>query len=455
MAIVEWRLHAFQCERDAKQMMRSLFTVCAASYLLIYAFEGAIRYGLYNAGLDNTILLRDGLVIVPLALLFVCQAFQVRIHPAFYAFACIVALHGTIAILNLRTTVPAIYGAKLLINMLFGFIAARQLTLPGRTLLGLFTLIWLFSVGGVILDKFVYTFPWMGLKTYIGGIRVDVSRGWDIDSGFEKRAAGFSRSSISAAMLLPTLALVIAPRVRSWLIRAAILAVTAAAVVFTTQKGALVAIAVVGMILCAPAWSRYSLLCATCLVFALTDLALPLVTGGLLVADNGGVFSLSSFTLRIVRTWPDAWEWILHHEVFPLGVGLGGIGGAQRFYAANFFNPSDNLFLFLYANFGLMGIVYLAWASSIGLGLPRENRAAGIAPLAVLAFNLAYGAALSMLEDQVSALFIGAATGMLWQLRSTTIARRWSDSYRGTPFRLPDGVPPLAAASTDRVVHAR
>ena len=55
----------------------------------------------------------------------------------------------------------------------------------------------------MVLDKFVYTFPWMGLETHIGGIQVDVSRGWDIDSGFEKRAAGFTRSSISAAMLLP------------------------------------------------------------------------------------------------------------------------------------------------------------------------------------------------------------------------------------------------------------
>jgi hypothetical protein len=42
-----------------------------------------------------------------------------------------------------------------------------------------------------VLDKFVYTFPWMGLATNIGGIQVDVSRGWDIDGGFEKRAAGF------------------------------------------------------------------------------------------------------------------------------------------------------------------------------------------------------------------------------------------------------------------------
>jgi hypothetical protein len=411
--------------------MQFLFTLSAASYLTIYAFEGAIRYGLYSVGADDAILLRDVLIMAPLAVLLVAQAFRLHVHPAFGVLAGIVALHGVVAMLNLKTALPAVYGVKLLINVLFGFVAARQLTQPGRRVLMLFALVWLISVVGVALDKFVYTFPWMGLETHIGGIQVDVSRGWDIDSGFDKRAAGFSRASISAAMLLPTLALVLAPRVRSWLIRAMMLALTVGAVVLTTQKGAVIAVAVVGLIFCAPAWSRYRLLCAACLGFALIDVALPLVTAGLLMPDDGGVFSFSSFAMRIGLTWPDAWAWIRDHEVFPFGVGLGGIGGAQRFYAPDLFNPADNLFVFLYANFGVLGLVYLAWASCQGLRLPRPARPAAIAPLAVLAFNLGYGAALSMLEDQVSALFLGASVGMLWQLHQQSRQGCWGEPYRG------------------------
>ncbi len=90
--------------------MQALFTVSATVYLLIYAFEGALRYGLYNVGLDNAILLRDGLLTVPLAVLLVTQAFRLRVHPAFFVFAGIIALHGTIATLNLHSTLPAIYG---------------------------------------------------------------------------------------------------------------------------------------------------------------------------------------------------------------------------------------------------------------------------------------------------------------------------------------------------------
>jgi hypothetical protein len=435
--------------------MQALFTLSATIYLLFYAFEGALRYGLYNVGLNSAILLRDGLLIVPLAVLFVTQALRLRIHPAFYVFGGIIALHGTIATLNIHSALPAIYGAKLLVNVLFGFIVSRQLTQPGRRLAWLFALVWLISVTGVALDKFVYTMPWMGLETNIGGIQVDVSRGWDIDGGFDKRAAGLFRSSISAAMLLPTLALLIAPRLRSWTLRLLFLAVTCGAVALTTQKGALVAAAVVSLLLCMPLWSRYSLLCMACIAFAVVDVALPIFSVGLVMPANGGVFSFASFAMRISRTWPEAWGWITSHDVFPFGVGLGGIGGAQRFYAPDFFNPSDNLFVFLYANFGLLGLFYLGWLSRIGRRLPEELHTSAVPALAVLAFNIGYGAALSMLEDQISALFIGAAAGMLWQLHQTARAGQWSDAYRGDPVRAPPGVSAGYAAAYGRPLSAR
>jgi len=216
-------------------------------------------------------------------------------------------------------------------------------------------------------------------------------------------------------------------------IRFVLLTTTTVAVALTTQKGALAAVVAVSMIMCAPNWGRYWLLCIACMAFAIVDAALPVVTAGLLIPDNGGVFSLASFAMRISLTWPEAWQWIWHNQVFPFGVGLGGIGGAQRFYAANFFNPSDNLFVFLYANFGVLSLLYLGWVATIGRRLPRNVQSMAIPALAILAFNLGYGAALSMLEDQVSALFIGASAGMLWQLHQVARAGQWSNPFSGEP----------------------
>ncbi len=167
------------------------------------------------------------------------------------------------------------------------------------------------------------------------------------------------------------------------------------------------------------------------MAFALLDVALPLATAGLLMPQGAGVFSFASFAMRITLTWPDAWQWIGHHNVFPFGVGLGGIGGAQRFYAADFFNPSDNLFVYLYANFGLFGLAYLGWVAALGPRLPRLARPEALQALAVLAFILGYGAALSILEDQMATLFVAAAAGLLWQLRQQVLVRNWSDSYDG------------------------
>jgi hypothetical protein len=434
--------------------MQSLFTLCASVYILIYAFEGVIRYELYNVGASSAILARDGLLVIPLAALLIAQACRLRVHPAFFVFGAIVAVHGTIAALNIGLVFPALYGAMLLVNILFGFIAARQLTQPPRRVVQLMVLIWVASIIGVVLDKFVYTMPWTGLETHIGGITVDVSRAWDT-TGIDKRVAGFTRSSIATAMLLPAIALVLAPRMRSFLLRVLFLAVTCTAIAFTTQKGSLIAFAVVTAILCMPAWSRYWLLCVACISFAAFDVALPLATSGLLIPEQGGVFSLGSFAMRISTTWPDAWSWIHTHDIFPFGVGLGGIGGAQRFYAQDFTNPSDNLFIYLYGNFGVWGVVYLAWAAWIGRRLPNELRATAIAPLAILAFELGYGAVLSMLEDQMASLFIGAAVGMLWQLHQVAKAGIWSDPYRGAMMRLQPSIEPAFMASSGRALKAR
>jgi hypothetical protein len=412
--------------------LAKVFNVAAVVYILVYAFEGVVRFGLYSMGGDDAILLRDLLLIVPLALLFATQTLRGRVHPAFPVFAAIIAVHGAIAVFNLGSYVPAVYGAKLLINCLFGFLAARELINPGPRTLSIFVLIWLASITGVVLDKFFYTFPWTGLETHIGGIQVDVSRGWDIEDSFDKRAAGFTRSSISAAMLLPIMAAIIAPRIRNFVIRFLMLVITTGAVLLTTQKGSVTAIAAVTVIFCAPRFSWYGLLSFAGVMFALLAVALPVATAGLLMPQSAGVFSFASFAMRITLTWPEAWQWIANHNVFPFGVGLGGIGGAQRFYAADFFNPSDNLFVYLYANFGVFGLGYLIWVTALGPLLPRVARAQSIEALAVLTFLLGYGAALSILEDQMAALFAAAAAGMLWQLRQEAFARKWSDSYQGS-----------------------
>jgi hypothetical protein len=76
----------------------------------------------------------------------------------------------------------------------------------------------------------------------------------------------------------------------------------------------------------------------------------------------------------------------------------------------------------MYAFFGVFGIVYL-----VGLGVmalrTKVSRAIAEPTLSVIGYFLIYGVVLSILEDQVAALAIGAGIGALWQRR---YAQDWS-----------------------------
>jgi hypothetical protein len=120
---------------------------------------------------------------------------------------------------------------------------------------------------------------------------------------------------------------------------------------------------------------------------------------------------------RIMITWPDSFDWIERHSIFPFGVGLGGIGESQRFVSSAAFHYPDNLFLFLLASFGVLSVVFMAiivWAALRAFACPP--RVASCA-LSVLTFIVFYGSFVSIIEDQMEALFLGAAVGALCSAR--------------------------------------
>jgi hypothetical protein len=432
--------------------MRKLFVACSILFIAIYAAEAPIRYWLKFAGADSMIFVRDFLLIVPLLVLFVSQSFAARIHPAYWVFLAIVAVHGSISYINFHTAIPVVYGTKFLIPFLFGFIAATSLTETRGRAFKILCAVWIVTFAALCVDKFGPDnfFPWSGMKTEIGDLKVDISANWDITSGLDRRVAGFTRSSIDAAMLLPMVALLIAPRC-GFILRVLILAATEWAVYLTTQKGALIVFALVALVLCLPRTAWYKALNALCLILAALVILLPLGTQGLLVTINGGTFSLASLGMRIQLTWPDAFRWIANNDVFPFGAGLGGIGGAQRLYVPNSMNPADNIFVFMYGNFGIPSIVYLFWAACSGFYMPRNQRGRTYVPLALLAQSIGYGSVLSILEGQIMMLLTGAAVGTLWLLRQEAAATQWSDNFRTDSIAMALRAPPRDALPGNRL----
>ena len=132
-----------------RRWCRAMFVCCALLYLCIYATEAPIRYGLFLAGKDSLIFVRDALMIVPLLLLIAWQALRLQLHPAFFVVGVLVTFHGLVLMGTVGSIGGVAYGVKILMNVLFGFFAAALLIAPGPKTLKVLAVIWLTIIVGL------------------------------------------------------------------------------------------------------------------------------------------------------------------------------------------------------------------------------------------------------------------------------------------------------------------
>jgi hypothetical protein len=381
-----------------------------AVYLAFYIFESPIRYFFSLLGADSLIFIRDVVIIAPLAVVFIKQLMDKKLHPAFLAFGIIITMHGIISIWNIRNFFVLFYCIKMLSTILAGAVFSPYLMNPPKSVVRVIFIFWLLTFVGVLIDKYsIFEFPWSAIgTTTIGDVQVDISRNWQIE-GEDKRAGGFARSSINVAVIEPLLALILIFNIRALLPRLVIMLMTLATLYWTTQKASILAFAFVcGLLLIAYRKPIFALKSGITLAFLLM-IFLPVLLPQFTMPNAGGVFSMGSFYMRVEDVWPAAWDWISRHEVIFFGVGLGGMGGAMRFYDLTSANPGDNMFIFLYAFFGLFAFIYMGWLWWVCMRVSNKSSLATQGALSIILFIIFYGVAITMLEDQMATLFLGAA----------------------------------------------
>lgn len=324
----------------------------------------------------------------------------------------LILLHGTIGFINTGSLSAVLYGTKILFGVLAGAIFAPYLFFPPRWFIRALFFLWIVSFIGLLLDKYFINYPWMGMSAIIGDMQVEISRDWTL-TGAEKRVAGFMRSSIHAAIITPLLALLLIKNLQNNFVRFLVAMASGAMVFWTTQKGSLLSFAALLAIYILPKDWRISatktLITTAILLQIIAPILLPYFS---MPHGEDGVFSFASFYMRIEEVWPAAWRWIDKNELFPFGVGLGGIGGAMRLYAPSQINYADNSFIFLYGYFGIFSLIYL-W-----LVWWRAIIAKNLLALQILGFLLLYGCVISGVEDQMAALFLGAGLAMIARQRN-------------------------------------
>jgi hypothetical protein len=396
-------------------------TLRAMSFALLFAvtlatLEGPLRYALNMARLDALIFARDALIAGSLLAFVVARAPGKAVPLSVGLFALLAVVHAAVGYVNVRSPVAAVYGLKMFVPALCGFLAAEALFRPGPKRVRLVAWLWLATLIGATFDQFWLDYPWVGLNVELGGIEVALGRDWQ--SGAVKRVGGLTRSSINLAIVMPLLSLMLVGSLKSAALRAAVCVATLTVLVWTTQKGAILGYALTLLaLLLSSRESATPLKLGVAIAIFLMVFA-PTVLIHFDMPRDRGVFSFESLIERIEWMWPAAWDWIAK---FPpmLGVGLGGIGGSQRFFAPADFNPADNLFIYLYANFGLAALPYLlavVWvATNARIGDFERDRVA----LASLCFLLMYGLVISLVEDQIASLWLGACLGWLARLQPT------------------------------------
>lgn len=416
-----------------------LLSFALSVYFILYVAEALVRWLLNMVGLDALIFLRDALVLGAILVIIGRDLVDGRVRAFPIVFAALLLLHGAVGAANLRDVAPVLAGAKPYLSLLIGAMSAVHLFGGNRRLKTLLIVLWVVGAVSAGLEKNYVDWPWIGMTTEIAGAKVELSRDWQVSKA-DKRAGGLARSSIHLAGFMSVIGITLFFLARGLGTRLFILAVTILTVYWTTQKGALIAVIVVMATGMLPRKMVISGMKLTLLVLLVAMIALPLILPQYFMPNGSeGVFSLQSFYDRAQRMWPDAWDWYSQRAAPFMGVGLGGIGFAMRlykpesaFYAADLasyepylINFADNMFVYLYVQLGVMSLFYIGLVTFGAMRLESRFDPGRAAALGVLTFCVGYGVAVSIIEDQIACMFLGASAFYIWfQGRLDPVERR-------------------------------
>jgi hypothetical protein len=347
-------------------------------FLVTDVFSGALRFYLAKAGLELLIYAPKGLIAGALLIRIARLLYLGRMNALLLGTLAIFAIYITIGVFYTKSIVQPLFGAFVLLPILMGILTEPSLRKYGSRVSPLILVLWLCAGAGVLMDYFG-NMLWAGASYNLGDIEITGSREWS-ESGFE-RVAGFSRTSVSAANQLLFLAILLIAFSRWKLFKFVVWIVTGALIAMTTTKTTIGAYALMTLII--PFMGTTQVPRAAKRIgaavlpgfIAIIGAALPVST---LFIDfrldlNSFVSQilLASFEDRLANVWPATFEFVRDHGNVLLGRGIGGIGGPVAYFEPGLESDArtDNMYLYLYATFGVLVIpllwTYVSWISRL------------------------------------------------------------------------------------------
>jgi hypothetical protein len=419
--------------------MKHLSKAILFVWFLFVVFEAPLRYTFVKLNAPFLIYLKDFLLFIPLLWYFLLITYTGRIN-YLVLFVLSFLMYGLIiGYLNGIKLPQLLFGAKIFITFLAGFIFVSEYQIEEESLLTMFRILIPIVFLGLFLDLF-FALPWEGLSYKLGSYSIEGSRQWTTFG--IPRLAGFGRTSFESAILLfsfSALAMTIlaATAQKTTMAKTGydilLIFCSFAGVLLTTSKTSLVAFLMFFVFYLliflyngrAQITRFLSSACIRLLVLFLFLVGILLPIASFIAYNYWQKFMffydikiklmLASLFYRVVFMWQDAFELLEDDYVYFTGRGLGGIGAAQEHFEKNLFNPADNLYIYLYAVFGpfilfLIIIYILQKAFSM-----RLNKGAPLFWFAFAIIFFSFAPTLNVIESGGLMMTLSILLGLFWR----------------------------------------
>jgi len=403
-------------------------------FLLTEVFGGAIRYYAVQYGFPWLPYLPHLLLAVAVVPMFFIYLLSEGVTSTYLTLLILFSIGTACGIYNLNSASQVEFGLWVFVAFLYGVVVVPAVVRGWRSLTPFVLLLWMTAVAGVLINVF-HSWPWIGLEYQIGSTVMEASRLWWTGGMAFDRLPGFSRASFDAAIQILILGLFLVETAsRRW--RVPIWIVSGVAIVLTTHKTALLVYVVFSVLLLLPRDPNSASLRLLPLVLAALDTLLPFsmlfVRPDWMDSTSSpiGAMVFSSFFERLQIGWPDWLRMIFDRGNLLLGRGLGGIGAAQTYFEPSLYSPGDNIVVYLYGTFGVLGIGFLcvyAWKAA------RLRVAGPVAHFFYLCACLVLidGMTVNVLEGSFTAILFGASYRYLQQSPVCSASRASAERVRG------------------------
>jgi len=404
---------------------RIIFNVLAF-FFVSEILGGPLRYYLPQTGYPEVLYIFKALLLAGIFYYVVITILNTRkINVFLIFFGAIMLFWGLYGYYNIGNIKQVAFGFWILIPMVAGVILRKEMITNWSNWLSFISFLWFISVLGVIVNNFI-KYPWEGAIFSIGDTELRSAKLW-FGLG-TKRLAGFGRASSITSDQIIVLSILLIGKLtkRKWIV-CCIWILSFIAIVLTTNKTAIVIMALVGFLWFfwnySPKFGSFLLKIS---IIGVGFLSIVFPISAFIIYQSPQILKYQSLFNSIITrfswTWPRIYNMMTEYGNLLMGRGIGGIGTAQKLFSPNLPGISDNLSVYLFATFGLVGyIVYINFIFSSLLSVVRDRFSYTLGVLAFVIMSL--GITSNVIESPIAAFVFGVLLGTTFFFITKNIER--------------------------------